>query len=61
MEYSPPPLFKQGASARFKMMVFACISIALLLADSRVNAQTGKIEEWLDIPLVAFDRNPPPK
>ena len=38
MEYSPPPLFKQGASARFKMMVFACISIALLLADSRLNA-----------------------
>jgi len=26
----------------------------------RVNAQTGKIEEWLDVPLVAFDRNPPP-
>ena len=26
----------------------------------RVNAQTGKIQEWLDIPLVAFDRNPPP-
>lgn len=25
----------------------------------RVNAQTGKIEEWLDIPLIAFDRNPP--
>lgn len=41
MEYSPPPLFKQGASARFKMMVFACISIALLLADSRVNALTA--------------------
>jgi rod shape-determining protein MreC len=38
MEYSPPPLFKQGASARFKMMVFACISIVLLLADSRVGA-----------------------
>jgi len=27
----------------------------------RVNAQTGKIEEWLDVPLVAFDRNPRPK
>ncbi len=26
----------------------------------RVNGQTGQIEEWLDIPLVAFDRNPPP-
>jgi len=37
MEYSPPPLFKQGASARVKMTVFACISIALLLADSRVR------------------------
>ncbi|MFM9436270.1 rod shape-determining protein MreC [Janthinobacterium sp. CG_23.3] len=35
MEYSPPPLFKQGASARVKMMVFACISIGLLLADSQ--------------------------
>jgi rod shape-determining protein MreC len=38
MEYSPPPLFKQGASARVKMVVFACISVALLLADSRVGA-----------------------
>jgi rod shape-determining protein MreC len=38
MEYSPPPLFKQGASARVKMMVFACISIALLFADSRMDA-----------------------
>ncbi|WUR14122.1 rod shape-determining protein MreC [[Empedobacter] haloabium] len=40
MEYSPPPLFKQGASARAKMMVFACISIALLLVDARFNALT---------------------
>ena len=38
MDYSPPPLFKQGASARFKVMVFACISIALLFTDSRVGA-----------------------
>ena len=26
----------------------------------RVNAQDGKIEEWLDVPLIAFNRNPPP-
>ena len=26
----------------------------------RVDGQTGNIEEWLDVPLVAFDRNPPP-
>jgi len=37
MEYSPPPLFKQGAPARVKMTVFACISIALLLVDARMN------------------------
>jgi rod shape-determining protein MreC len=40
MEYSPPPLFKQGASARVKVIVFACISIALLLVDSRLHALT---------------------
>ncbi|WP_189485348.1 rod shape-determining protein MreC, partial [Pseudoduganella albidiflava] len=40
MEYSPPPLFKQGASARAKMVICACISIALLLFDSRVGALT---------------------
>ncbi|TWI63706.1 rod shape-determining protein MreC [Pseudoduganella lurida] len=38
MEYSPPPLFKQGASARAKMMICACLSIALLVFDSRVGA-----------------------
>ncbi|WP_019924445.1 rod shape-determining protein MreC [Duganella zoogloeoides] len=37
MEYSPPPLFKQGASARVKMTVFACISIVLLLVDSQMR------------------------
>ncbi|MDC8760610.1 rod shape-determining protein MreC [Janthinobacterium fluminis] len=40
MEYSPPPLFKQGASARVKMMVCAGISIGLLLADSQMHALT---------------------
>lgn len=38
MEYSPPPLFKQGAPARVKVTVFACISIALLVLDSRLQA-----------------------
>lgn len=37
MEYSPPPLFKQGAPARVKVTVFAFISIALLLMDARVH------------------------
>ena len=38
MEYSPPPLFKQGASARAKVMLFALISISLLVADARLQA-----------------------
>jgi rod shape-determining protein MreC len=37
MEYSPPPLFKQGASARAKVIFFALIAIALLVIDSRLN------------------------
>jgi rod shape-determining protein MreC len=40
MEYSPPPLFKQGASARFKVTIFSLLSLALLLADSHLHALT---------------------
>lgn len=38
MEYSPPPLFKQGAPARVKVTVFALISIALLVIDYRMHS-----------------------
>jgi rod shape-determining protein MreC len=38
MEYSPPPLFKQGASARAKMVVFAVLAIMLLMVDSRLQS-----------------------
>ncbi len=38
MEYSPPPLFKQGAPARVKVTVFALISIALLTIDSHLQS-----------------------
>ncbi|MDB5852137.1 MAG: mreC [Herminiimonas sp.] len=37
MEYSPPPLFKQGASARVKVIVFAFIAICLLIVDARLR------------------------
>lgn len=40
MEYSPPPLFKQGASARAKVIFFAVIAIALLVIDARMNTLT---------------------
>lgn len=35
MQYSPPPLFKQGAPARVKAIVFALISVLLLVVDAR--------------------------
>ena len=37
MEYSPPPLFKQGASARVKVTVFALVSIVLLVVDAHMH------------------------
>lgn len=37
MEYSPPPLFKQGASARVKVVFFSVIAFALLIADAHFN------------------------
>jgi rod shape-determining protein MreC len=40
MEYSPPPLFKQGASARVKVIFFAFIAIMLLVVDSRMRSLT---------------------
>lgn len=37
MEYSPPPLFKQGASARAKVVFFSVMSVVMLLVDSRMH------------------------
>lgn len=41
MEYSPPPLFKQGAPARVKVTVFALIAIVLLVVDARMGLLAG--------------------
>ena len=41
MQYSPPPLFKQGAPARVKVIVFALISLVLLVVDARMNLLSG--------------------
>jgi rod shape-determining protein MreC len=37
MQYSPPPLFKQGASARAKVVFFAFFAVFLLVVDSRMQ------------------------
>lgn len=41
MEYSPPPLFKQGAPARVKAAGFALIAIVLLFIDARMQVLVG--------------------
>ena len=38
MQHSPPPLFKQGASALVKVVFFSVFSLALLLIDARMNS-----------------------
>jgi rod shape-determining protein MreC len=35
MEYSPPPLFKQGPSALARLVFFVVLSLALLVSDAR--------------------------
>jgi len=35
MEYSPPPLFKQGPSALARLVFFVVLAIALLISDAR--------------------------
>lgn len=35
MEYSPPPLFKQGPSARVRLAFFVALSVGLLFLDAR--------------------------
>lgn len=38
MEYSPPPLFKQGPSARVRLAFFVALSVGLLFMDARFGA-----------------------
>ncbi|MCQ8895404.1 rod shape-determining protein MreC [Limnobacter humi] len=38
MEYTPPPLFKQGPSARVRLMAFVTLSVLLLFLDARYGA-----------------------
>jgi rod shape-determining protein MreC len=38
MEYAPPPLFKQGPSARVRLFFFVVLSVIALIADVRFKA-----------------------
>lgn len=55
MEYSPPPLFKQGASARAKVVIFSLMAIALLIVDSRLHS-LGMIRQAIGTVLYPLQR-----
>lgn len=55
MEYSPPPLFKQGASARAKVVIFSLIAIFLLVADARWQT-LGAIRQVVGTALYPLQR-----
>lgn len=55
MEYSPPPLFKQGASARAKVVIFSLIAIFLLVADARWHT-LGAIRQVVGTALYPLQR-----
>ncbi|AOZ04785.1 rod shape-determining protein MreC [Cupriavidus malaysiensis] len=38
MDYTPPPLFKQGTSAVARLVLYVLISLVLLVVDARFNA-----------------------
>lgn len=42
MEYTPPPLFKQGPSARARLIAYITLTLALLAVDARYGAM-----EWV--------------
>ncbi len=37
MEYGPPPLFRQGLSARIRFIVYVLVSVVLILVDGRLR------------------------
>lgn len=50
MEYSPPPLFKQGAPARVKVLCFSVFAILLLFADARMHV-LGVVRQVVGVAL----------
>lgn len=55
MEYSPPPLFKQGPSALARLVLFLFLALTLLLIDSRLQS-LAKVRRIASIALYPFER-----
>ncbi len=55
MERNPPPLFRQGVPAFLRMLLFALIAIAMLVADSRLQA-LGTVRQVINTLLYPVQR-----
>jgi rod shape-determining protein MreC len=55
MEYSPPPLFKQGPSALARLIFFVVLALALLFSDARYST-LEMVRAVLDIGLYPLQR-----
>src|ERR1700738_5351338 len=55
MEYSPPPLFKQGPSALARLIFFVALALALLVSDARFKT-IDIVRTALDIGLYPLQR-----
>lgn len=55
MHNGPPPLFKQGAPARVKVVAFSLVALALLIADSRLNT-LRHVRSTINFVLYPFQR-----
>jgi len=55
MEYSPPPLFKQGPSAIARLIFFVTLALALLVSDARLRT-LEKVREAIGTGLYPLQR-----
>ncbi|RKP49455.1 rod shape-determining protein MreC [Trinickia fusca] len=55
MEYSPPPLFKQGPSALARLVFFVVLALALLISDARFKT-LEIVRGVLDVGLYPLQR-----
>lgn len=55
MEYSPPPLFKQGPSALARLFFFVALALALLISDARFKT-LEIVRGVLDVGLYPLQR-----
>ncbi len=55
MQYGPPPLFKQGTSARVKVIIFVVAAIVLLFVDSHLQV-LGRVRYVIGLVIYPVQR-----